>query len=102
MVDKARVTDIRTGQEFTVGIVINKSTGDTNSMAENVIKFRTKRAKDMANEDATPTPASTASADAATATGVGGVDGAINVVGKDGVTYTILPKQTPEPETPEP
>jgi hypothetical protein len=37
MVDKASVTDTRTGQKFTVGIVINKSTGDANSMAENFL-----------------------------------------------------------------
>jgi hypothetical protein len=35
MVDKASVTDIRTGKKFTVGIVINKWTGDANAMAEN-------------------------------------------------------------------
>ncbi len=35
MVDKASVTDIRTGESLTVGIVIDKSTGDANSMAEN-------------------------------------------------------------------
>lgn len=35
MVDKARVTDRRTGRTVTVGIVINKATGDVNSMAEN-------------------------------------------------------------------
>jgi hypothetical protein len=35
MVDKASVTDTRTGQKFTVGIAI-KSTGDANSMAENL------------------------------------------------------------------
>jgi len=35
MVDKARVTDQRTGRTFTVGIVINKLTGAANSMAEN-------------------------------------------------------------------
>ena len=34
MVDKARVTDIRTGQKFTVGIVIDKWTGDAHAMAE--------------------------------------------------------------------
>jgi hypothetical protein len=31
----ARVSDIRTGQKFTVGIVINKSSGAANAMAEN-------------------------------------------------------------------
>jgi hypothetical protein len=35
MVNKARVTDQRTGRTFTVGIVINKSTGYANSMGEN-------------------------------------------------------------------
>ena len=35
MVDKARVTDQRTGRTFTVGIVINKSTGYANSLPEN-------------------------------------------------------------------
>ena len=35
MVDKAFVTDIRTGERFTVGIVIDKSTGDAHAMAEN-------------------------------------------------------------------
>ena len=34
MVDKARVTDQRTGRKFTVGIVINRWTGDANAMAE--------------------------------------------------------------------
>ena len=34
MVDKARVTDQRTGRPFTVGIVINKPTGHANSMGE--------------------------------------------------------------------
>ena len=35
MVDKARVTDQRTGQDFTVGIVNNKLTGQVNSLGEN-------------------------------------------------------------------
>jgi hypothetical protein len=35
MVDRASVTDLRTGREFIVGIVINKDTGDANSMRDN-------------------------------------------------------------------
>ena len=34
MVDKASVSDIRTGQKFLVGIVINKWTGVANAMSE--------------------------------------------------------------------